>query len=814
MANHTAGSIPHPAGLRPRLRALAALVLCASVAHAASVRGTFVGGSPAVPLEGVEVVLRRAADSTVVAHATTGADGRFRVDSLRFDHYLLRASLVGYEPWRRSDVILGETAPDLDLGRNALAVSAIALTGVDVTTERATAIIAPDRNIYLTKDMPAATTSNATDVLRSVPELDVDIDGHVSLRGSSSVNIQFNGRVSPLKDHDLERYLQGLPGGRIERVEVMANPSAKYDPEGTGGIVNIVLRDDVDMGLSGNFTVTLGSRYSSPRAHVAWQSGRITAFGGFSGSLSHWNYATNLLRKDFLTAAPSSFASNSDYTYKDRYGNVDASVDVALTKRAKLYGTINGYLGSGNTHALNGFAITDSSQVETSRYVLVDDDNWGGRTPSITLGLQHVVQGGRDEREIEYLESGTDGDNHYSGYQRTQIPVGTDDQVTRVAGNNDYRRRSLQIDDTHPLGGKGTVGLGYKGSERFTNNASGLLLIQGSAGPTTDGSAYEDRERLDSGYLTLGQTVGRVSVQLGARGEVAKRTFDAHSMGASYDHDYKTLFPSASAAWDFGLGRTLRATYSKRIERPASSYLNPDVPVKDSLDRFVGNPYLDPKYTHSYSVDAIWTGSRGSLRLSPYFRDTINNWDLITTVDAGGAATSTWQNASSVRVLGASITGSLRQVNRLGGTMSMGVTREHHDASNVSDSFLRDLVSWSMTGNVVYKTTKTIDLQTSLRFNPKRVLAQGYATAYVGSSIGAHWRPSDKLSGGLTINDPFNLAYWSNSEGDPTFAETSTTHNHTRSVSGSLTWSWGGKPPEEQQRRQHGEQPQPDTPGQ
>jgi len=140
--------------------------IVAGVAHAASVHGLFVGGSPAAPLEGVEVVLRRAADSTVVAHATTGAGGLFRVDSLRFDRYLLRASLLGYQTWRR-DVVLSEAAPDLDLGRNVLALSPIAIKGVDVSSARPTAIITSDRNIYLTKDMPSATTGNATDVLRS-----------------------------------------------------------------------------------------------------------------------------------------------------------------------------------------------------------------------------------------------------------------------------------------------------------------------------------------------------------------------------------------------------------------------------------------------------------------------------------------------------------------------------------------------------------------------------------------------------------------------------------------------------------------------
>ena len=146
--------------------------------------------------------------------------------------------------------------------------------------------------------------------------------------------------------------------------------------------------------------------------------------------------------------------------------------------------------------------------------------------------------------------------------------------------------------------------------------------------------------------------------------------------------------------------------------------------------------------------------------------------------------------------------------------MSVGVSHEHHDASNVSSGFLRDVLGWTANGNVTYKTTKTLDLQAYLRYSPRRALAQGYSSAYVGSTLGARWKPSDKLSGGLTINDPFNLAHYSNSTGDATYAQTSTTHNNMRYVSASLTWSWGGKPPEEKQRRQHSDQPQQDSPGQ
>jgi outer membrane receptor for ferrienterochelin and colicin len=798
------------------LRAFGAGALCASVAHAASVRGTFVGGTPPAPLEGVEVVLRRAANSTVVAHTTTGADGRFRVDSLRFDHYLFRASLVGYQPWQRSDVVLNESAPDLDLGRNTLTVSPIAMKGIDVASERATVIVAPDRNIYLTKDMPAATTGNATDVLRSVPELDVDIDGRVSIRGSTSVTIQFNGRVTPLKGDDLTNYLRQMSGNRIEKVEVVANPSAKYDPEGMAGIVNIVLKDQVDLGLSGSFNFVIGGRYSSPGARVAYQKGPLTVSGGVSGSLNRWAYGNSVLRQSHLTSPSSTYASASDFTFRGLFGNADGSFDYTLTKRATLYGTINGFLGSNETHGQTGYVLNDSTNSETSRYLRADDYDWNGHTPSVTLGLQHVIQAGRNERSIELLQSGSLGDNASHGLRQTVIPVGIDDQLTQVAGDNDYRERSLQMDDTHPLGKKGKLELGYKGMERTTTNASGLVVVGGPAGtPATDDMSFQDRERFHSAYLTLGSVFGPLSTQLGARGELADREFDSRSSGVRYDHDYQSLFPSANVAWDFGKGRTLRFIYSKRIERPSAYMLNPDALSTDSLNRYVGNPYLGPKFTHSYSIDANWTGSAGLLKLSPYFRDTYDNWDYVSQVDANGASVGTWMNASSVRVLGVTFTASLRQQGKLGGTVSVGVSRDHHDASNLSQAFLHDVVGWSANGNVTYKLRKTLDLQAYLRYSPKRALAQGYASSYVGSTLGARWKPNDRVSAGLTINDPFNLTHFSSATGDATYSQVQRQNNNMRSVSASLSWSWGGKPPEQKQRRQSSDQPQQEgAPGQ
>ena len=117
-------------------------------------------------------------------------------------------------------------------------------------------------------------------------------------------------------------------------------------------------------------------------------------------------------------------------------------------------------------------------------------------------------------------------------------------------------------------------------------------------------------------------------------------------------------------------------------------------------------------------------------------------------------------------------------------------------------------------GNAIYRTTKTVDLQAYVRYSPKHVLAQGYETSNTRSTIGVRWRPAAKFTGGLTVSDPFNIAHHSNVIGDPTYLETSTTHTDVRGVSASITWSWGGKTPEEKERRQHVDRPSPTSPGQ
>jgi ferric enterobactin receptor len=783
----------------------------AAAAGPGSIRGTFVEKPSGLALAAVEVVVRRAADSTVVAHASTADDGGFRLDGLPLDRYLLRATLLGHLALHRADLELTEAAPALDLGKQALAISAVKVPGVSTTTERSTVVIAPDRNIYLTKDMPAATAGTATDVLRAVPELDVDINGNVSLRGNSSVKVQFNGRQAPVQGDALATFLKQFPANRIERVEVIANPSAKFDPEGMAGIVNIVLKGGADLGLSGSVTLNAGSRSSSVSPRIAYQDGPVTLFGGLSGSLSRFHSSFDDQRENLLTTPLSYYRFNSASDSRNGFGMGDLSLDYAFDKRSTLYTALNGYLNSGDTEGASVYALLDSAYTATTRYGRTSDGGFDSRTGSVTLGFRHEVKADQDEWSLELRQNDTHSGNSYDLLRHNLLPV-LPDEFAVSSGASGSHEQTAQFDVTRPLGAKGKLETGYRGSDRHNLNTGSLEFFHGDTLVITPQSLitdYAHHEVFHSGYLTASTTYRKLSLQGGVRAERANTVFEVISRGTHYDNDYSSVFPSANVGYDLGKGRVVRLTYSKRIERPSPYYLNPEVPSSDPLNRTAGNPYLAPKYTNAYGLEGSWTGSRGSVRVSPYYRETVHNWDQFKIVDSTGAALTTWRNAASVRAYGASLTVSLRQTGKLGGTANVFAYRERHDASNFSSLGVREANLWSANVNATYKLLPILDLQASVRYNPAQTLAQGHISALTYSYLSARLKFGEKAWANLFVNDPFNVWKYTFVTSDPAHVQTSTNHYSIRMVMAGLTWTWG-KPPDQKHRRSTPDQPQQD----
>ena len=306
------------------------------------VQGSVVDTAAHTPLARASITVRNAKGTAVVAGAIATSDGGFRIQGLRPGAYSLRAASIGYGP-RNVAFTITEAAPRAVLDPIQLTRISVTLQSVQVEGQRPAVVIEPDRNTYRAKDIaPAA--SNASEVLQATPSVEVDGDGKVSLRGNENVAVQINGRPTPISGSQLAAYLKQIPANIVERIEVVPNPSAKYDPEGMAGIINIVLKASADLGLSGGLNTGFAtpSRFNTG-TNLGYQSGPVTLFGtyGFNADDRAIVGINDRLRYDPI-GSPMSY-TNQDIDGRTINGghNFTGNIDYKLTDKDVISNSLN-----------------------------------------------------------------------------------------------------------------------------------------------------------------------------------------------------------------------------------------------------------------------------------------------------------------------------------------------------------------------------------------------------------------------------------------------------------------------------------------
>jgi iron complex outermembrane recepter protein len=837
-----------------------------AAAQGGTVTGTVVDAATGRPLPAVTVTLRSAADS---ARGVTGPDGRFRL-SAAAGTYTLQAAVLGYAPARREGVVVA--AGGVDVGTVRLAASAVALQGVEARTERSTVIVAPDRTIYSTRDMPVAAGGMATDVLRSVPELEVDVNGGVQLRGTPA-QVYLNGRPAPMQGESLELFLQQFPADRIERIEVIPNPSARFEAEGAGGIVNIVLKKDVDLGLSGNVFANAGTRGEvGAGGRMAYQRGPVTVFGGGFLRRSDRRTTSYDLRRNLL-AEPVSLLEQEGWNDREGLsGNLDLTAEYALTGRSTLWSSLGLWRNGFDSDGVTLYTRSDTLGTLFERYDRATLNERSSLSTDLSAGFRHSFaraerepregegqqgrqgqgRGGPGGRgpggpggggrggpggggqggvgggpgsheltvEVEYEQREEDA---WSRVLRETLgldeePLGLPVQLTLDDTEGGERERQVEVGYVRPWGELGSIELGYRAEVQDTDDDRLLeVFVDENDGTPAQVSAtgYDFRETFHSLYGTLSRTLGRLTVQAGLRAERADTRLSLEETPETYENGYTSLFPSANLRYDLGSGREMRLQYSRRVRRPGPWVLNPVNRSTDPLNRTVGNPELEPQYSSSLSLETSWSGTVGSVRLSPYYRRTDNDWVQIRRVDEGGVSTQTWENLATVEQMGTSLTLSMRPLSGVSGSLSLSGTREVRDAGNLAVDYSGDALWWSSRGNVSARVTGRLALQGMFFYRPAREVAQGRVSSSLMTHVGIRQQVGERGTLNLMVTDPFDLYRSSFESRDPTFVQIGRSRFSARAAVLSFSYSFG-RPPrvrersrDEEPQEQEGEIPGP-----
>jgi outer membrane receptor protein involved in Fe transport len=783
------------------------------------VEGTVVSPT-GVTLGTVRVAVLSAADSSVAGAQTTGTNGRFRITGLRPGRYRVAATLVGFNPYTGPVVTITAASPTVDAGTIRLTAAAIALQGLQVTAEKSAVIVAPDRTIYSTSDMPVAAGGMATDVLRSVPELEVDINGGVQLKGTAP-QIYINGRPSPITGEALDQFLQQFPADRIERIEVIASPGARFEAEGAGGIVNIVLKKNVSLGMSGNVYANGGTRGDlGTGARLTYQSGPLTLFSGGFVRISNRDDSSFDERQNLL-ADPVTFFRQEESSERDgTSGNLDLSAELRTSEKGTLWAEASGYRNGSDATSLSAYTIMDAVKNPTSRYNRPSTREQTHLSTELGLGYRHVFEERKHELEFQLRLEG-DGEDRDSRIREQILTLEGEDaglpqELTTDITDENRGEKSLRADYTRPfLGDEGRLEVGYRGEISDTDNGRVQEIFPSldATEPTSSTDVgFGFREIFNSGYASLSRALGPLRLQGGVRTEFSRTRLDLPNDGGTFERSYTSVFPNAHVNYDFGSGRELRLSYSRRIRRPGAWILDPTDRSTDPLNRRVGNPDIDPQYTESVNLEASWSGQVGTLRLSPYYRHTTDDWAQIKEVDEAGVSTVTWENLASVDAYGSSFTASLRPIGMVNGSVSLSAFREERNASNLALDVSGASMRYSAHGNLMARLNPALSAQAMLYYTPAHDVAQGRVSSTFMMNFGLRqqlWGKKATLN--LMTTDPFDLYRSKFVTHDPTHVQVGRSRFSARRAVLTLSYSFGRPPKSQRQSEQPEEQGPPAT---
>ncbi len=770
-----------------------------------SLTGTVLDSLRKEPVPYATVVLLPASGDAAITGVAADDAGKFTLVKLKPGAFRLRVSYVGYGTQTRAVTVT--TGPSA-VPAFRLPVAGTALAEAVVIGTKPVVEMRPDRMIYNADQDVTNTGGTAADVLRKAPLLAVDGDGKVTMRGSSNFRVLVNNKPSPTLASNLAEALKGIPAEQIKSVEIITTPPAKYDGEGTAGIINIVLKKGVQQGLNGRVGLSVGSRNSNLSPSLNFKTRKL----GFTSAASTggW-YGPNQSERTRLGKTDGSAltqTSTGDYGGRWYYGSLGLDYDLTEHQSLSLAGSLNYFAGHNFNNTRNTFVAPASSALFTR----ATNGTFSGFNGELTGTYTKTFALPRREWSVLGQYASTEGTFGYDfdQYQNSPVPLPTEQASyhERSRGRTPGSEITFQTDLTQPFGQKQTLETGLKTIWRHTGSVAsveGDSLLQGQrtgyqplAARATDFS-YD--QNVQAGYATYTASPSKkLTLSVGSRLERTELTARFRTTGSEIPpRSYLTPLPNGSAQYAFSDSRSLRLAYSRRITRPYIDYLNPFVDRSDPKNIVFGNPSLDPEITDSYELSFNTNGKAGSLNVAASVRRTGNAIESVRGLPsdfnipdtAPGTTAQTFANVAANAFYQLNIYGSAKPAK--GWDISGGPDLQYIVRRSPALGIERRGFTASLNLNTSYKLPKKFTLQGFVVASLPAPELQGQGSANLYYQMGAKKTfLHDKADLMLNFAAPFNN-YWRyrNTTDTPSFSETNLNYAYQRSFRLSFSYRFG-----------------------
>lgn len=744
------------------------------------VSGKVLNREDQTPLEYATVMLLQASDSVGVAGTVTDLNGAFKLEA-KEGSFILKVQYIGYQAKFVSDINLTKQKPTLKLPDIFLQAEATTLDEVEISAERSRMEFSLDKKIFnVGKDL-SNIGGTASDLLDNIPSVTVDVEGNVSLRGSNGVRILINGKPSGFTEFNSAEALQQLSANMIKKVEIVTNPSARYDAEGTAGIINIILKKDQRYGWNGNFDASGGyPPLQNTAVNINKRGEKLNLFANVGFRFRDLPRRAAEYRESTQSGALEIIEQEEEQSRKGFSGSFRGGADYSFNDKTTLTGSVLFRKGHDKTDETIEYLFRNANRELTS---IENRDNFETEDEysldyNLNFERKFEQKGRKWTADVIYTSGGEieASDALQQAFNPNYDPLGSPDLIQRVNNNEDQRNITLQSDYVHPFSDDKVFETGFRTTirdidteysvEEFNNE---LEVFEQLPNLTNDFS-YD--ENIYAAYAIYGDKLKKFSYQFGIRSEYTEVQTLLRVTNERNNQSYVNVFPSAFFSYELKTGNAVQVSYSRRINRPRFWDLNPFFNFDNPLRFRSGNPNLTPEFTDAFEVSHIKYWDIGSLNSSIYYRNTTDVIVRINTLGEDGVNRSRPENVATRNDIGAEFSMNVSPIDLLDVTISANIYRGEIDGQNLGFR-QTEFFSFTSRANTRISLQNDWDVQLMINYRGAENTPQGRREDLLFTDLGISKDIlQNKATVTLRVTDIFNsMIYRYTVEGEDFFIE-------------------------------------------
>ncbi|NVO20221.1 MAG: TonB-dependent receptor [Bacteroidetes bacterium] len=735
------------------------------------ITGTLHDATTAEPIAYGNIFLLRIPDSSMVTGAISDTRGRFTLDKLPAGNYILKLRFIGYKTTFIPSINISASNADIQLGEIKLQAKVASLSEVEITSQRSMITNNLDKKVITVDKNMAVGGGTATDIMENIPSVSVDADGNVSLRGNTNITLLIDGKPSSQAGIATSDVLNQIPANAIESIEVITNPSVRYDPDGTSGIINIVMKKKALQGFNGMISGNAGTgdKYNGS-LNLNFRQEKFNIFLGADGRMNHMKTSLDNKRtSDYNEIKSVLLQSQSGNMRRDMY-NLNGGFDYFVNTRNTLTISIqhrNMSFGSqGNMHNSD----YDGNEILQRYFERYTDNTRSVKSNDYTLSYKHLFpQKGREfTNDIIFntnqMDNGSDiRQQDYSSDGGTSIGIPLLQNNTAL---NDNNLLTLQGNYVYPKEEAGRIEAGYKAAIRDMKMRYDYSNFNDSTGSFVTRedlkNHYDYKDQIYAIYGLYGNSIGEFEYQAGLRFEQVWTRSKVALDNKEYNSSYSSFYPSLHTQYKLGNEWELQFSYSRRVERPSPRELNPYIDYSDSLNIETGNPALKPEYSNSIELGVEKYWDKSSLSSSLFYDNTHNSVEDISRIGSNNITITMPMNIGKNQSYGVELVGSSNPAKWIRINANLSVFREITGAipdQNIPGS---DRISWSSKLNTTFNPWKDGTLQLIANYSsPTRSSQEFHKEQYYADASFRQDFLKNKLSLTLRLTDIFNTRKFS-----------------------------------------------------